>query len=55
MGKISEEIKRVQLEENLTLPQLFDKYPHLARLQHEEIKEEASLTEGKKQLELLLD
>ena len=28
------------MEENLTLPQLFEKYPHLARLQYEELKEE---------------
>ena len=56
MGKINEEIKRLQIEENLTLPQLFDKYPHLARLQFEEIREESSLSEKKnKQLKLLLD
>ena len=40
MGKIASEIKRIQMEENLTLPQLFEKYPHLARLQFEEMKEE---------------
>jgi len=34
---------------------LFEKYPHLAKLQYEEMKEEASLKEGKKQLKLLLD
>ena len=28
------------MEENLTLPQLFEKYPHLARLQFDEMKEE---------------
>ena len=44
------------LEESLTLPQLFEKYPHLARLQYEELKdEETKLEEGKKQLKLLLD
>jgi len=56
VGKISEEIKRLQVEENLTLPQLFEKYPHLARLQFEEVREESSLSEEKKkQLTLLLD
>jgi hypothetical protein len=56
VGKISEEIKKLQAKENLTLPQLFEKYPHLASLQYQEMKEEASLTEdNKKQLKLLLD
>jgi hypothetical protein len=44
------------VEENLTLPQLFEKYPHLANLQYEEVKEERSLSEEKnKQQMLLLD
>ena len=55
MGKINDEIKKLQVEESLTLPQLFDKYPHLARLQYEEIKEEVNLKESKNQLKLLLD
>ena len=55
MGKINDEIKKLQVEESLTLPQLFDKYPHLARLQYEEIKEETNLKENKNQLKLLLD
>ena len=55
MGKINDEIKKLQVEESLTLPQLFDKYPHLARLQYEEIKEEINLKESKNQLKLLLD
>ena len=55
MGKVSDEIKKLQVEESLTLPQLFEKYPHLARLQYEELREEASLKESKKQLKLLLD
>ena len=55
MGKVNEEIKKLQVEENLTLPQLFEKYPHLARLQYEELREETSLKENKKQLKLLLD
>ena len=45
MGKISEEIKKLQAKENLTLPQLFEKYPHLARLQYEEMQEEVNLNE----------
>ena len=48
-------MKKLQVEENLTLPQSFEKYPHLARLQFEEIREENSLSEGNKQLKLLLD
>ena len=56
MGKINDEIRRIQVEESLTLPQLFEKYPHLARLQYEEMKEEGNLLEDKKkQLKLLLD
>tara|TARA_R110000824_G_scaffold305857_1_gene493614 strand:- start:241 stop:408 length:168 start_codon:yes stop_codon:yes gene_type:complete len=55
VGKINEEIKKLQIKENLTLPQLFEKYPHLARLQYEEIKEETNLKESKNQLKLLLD
>ena len=56
MGKVNDEIKRIQMKESLTLPQLFEKYPHLARLQYEELKEEGNLAEDKKkQLQLLLD
>ena len=55
MGKVSEEIKRLQKEENLTLPQLFEKYPHLARLQFDEMKEEQLSEDKNKQLKLLLD
>jgi len=40
----------------MTLPQLFEKYPHLARLQYDEIQEESALNEqdGNKK-KLLLD
>ncbi len=55
MGKVNEEIKRLQKEENLTLPQLFEKYPHLARLQFDEMKEEQLSEDKNKQLKLLLD
>ena len=44
MGKIALEIRRIQIEESLTLPQVFEKYPHLARLQLEELLEEESRT-----------
>lgn len=54
IGKVAKEIKRIQIEESLTLPELFEKYPHLAKLQLEELLEEkeTSLKEEKK---LLLD
>jgi len=56
MGKIASEIKRIQIEENLTLPQVFEKYPHLARLQYEELNEEGQLNEdGSGKKKLLLD
>ena len=56
MGKISDEIRKIQVKENLTLPQLFEKYPHLARLQYEELGEEQDLNEEKgRQIKLLLD
>jgi len=52
MGKIADEIRRIQVEECLTLPQIFEKYPHLATLQHKELMEEHAepLSERKKQL-----
>ena len=50
MGKIANEINRLQIEKNLTLPELFEKYPHLARLQLEEVLEENILQEDKKLL-----
>jgi hypothetical protein len=42
------------MTENLTLPQLFEKYPHLASLQYEEIREESSLSEERKKKQQLL-
>ena len=50
MGKIAKEIERIQIEEKLTLPELFKKYPHLAKLQLEEVLEEKKLKESKKLL-----
>ena len=56
MGKIAEEIEKLQRSENLTLPQLFEKYPHLASLQYQELKEEGNLNEGDRdKRKLLLD
>ena len=58
MGKIAKQIKKIQIEEGLTLPELFKKYPHLASLQHLELLEESeqeNLSSAKKQLKLLLD
>tara|TARA_Y100001973_G_scaffold99481_1_gene158773 strand:- start:2287 stop:2457 length:171 start_codon:yes stop_codon:yes gene_type:complete len=46
VGKIAEEIEKLQQSENLTLPELFEKYPHLASLQFQEMKEESALNEG---------
>tara|TARA_R100001082_G_scaffold103005_1_gene73431 strand:+ start:2345 stop:2545 length:201 start_codon:yes stop_codon:yes gene_type:complete len=43
MGKITETISKIQKEENITLPELFEKYPHLAKLQYEEQLEEQSV------------
>ena len=45
MGKVAREIRKIQVEECLTLPQVFEKYPHLASLQYQEISEENKLNE----------
>ena len=50
--KLAKEIKNIQVKEKLTLPELFDKYPHLANLQLEELLEEKEKKQDKK---LLLD
>ena len=56
MGKIAREIKKIQTQECLTLPQVFEKYPHLATLQYEELNEESQLNEeSDRQIQLLLD
>ena len=54
LGKIAQEIKRIQIEESLSLPELFDKYPYLAKLQLEELLEEKE-TGLKEEKKLLLD
>jgi len=56
VGKIADEIKKIQVEETLTLPELFQKYPHLANLQYKELQEEDNLVEEQsKKKKLLLD
>ena len=50
MGKIAQTISEIQRKENLTLPELFEKYPHLAKLQYEEQLEEQKGKENKKTL-----
>ena len=58
MGKIAEEIEKIQIREKLTLPEVFQKYPHLATLQFKELQEEENLTEAEestRQRKLLLD
>jgi hypothetical protein len=51
MGKVAETIKEIQLREHLALPDLFEKYPHLAQLQYEEqLEEQKTIKESKKQL-----
>ena len=54
MGKITKEIREIQEKEELTLPQLFEKYPMLARLQYEELQEEKNRIDENKKPELLL-
>tara|TARA_Y100000310_G_C20683509_1_gene817536 strand:- start:2614 stop:2778 length:165 start_codon:yes stop_codon:yes gene_type:complete len=34
---VDELIREIQIKENLTLPEVFAKYPHLAELQKEEL------------------
>jgi len=43
MGKIAITIAEIQKNENLTLPELFSKYPHLAELQYNEQLEEQNI------------
>jgi hypothetical protein len=50
MGKIAKAIAEIQVAEKITLPKLFEKYPHLAKLQYEEQLEEQKTKESKKTL-----
>ena len=40
MGKVTDKIRQIMLEEGLSLQDVFVKYPHLADLQKEEMFEE---------------
>ena len=57
MGKVTDLIEKIKLEEGLTTQQVFEKYPHLIELQKEELwkeYEDKTLNESKKK-DLLLD
>lgn len=57
MGKVTELIEKIKLEEGLTTDEVFKKHPHLVELQKQELWEEfqkKNLTESK-QKDLLLD
>lgn len=40
MGKVTDKIRLIMVEENLTAMEVFEKYPHLSELQKEEMFEE---------------
>ena len=40
MGKVTDKIRLIMLQENLSLQEVFEKYPYLADLQKEEMFEE---------------
>jgi hypothetical protein len=40
MGKVTDKIRKIMVEENLSLQDVFVKYPHLAELQKDEMFEE---------------
>lgn len=40
MGKVTDKIRLIMLQENLSLQEVFDKYPYLADLQKDEMFEE---------------
>lgn len=40
MGKVTDKIRQIMLEEGLSIQEVFVKYPHLADLQKEEMFEE---------------
>jgi uncharacterized protein (DUF433 family) len=54
MGKVTDKIRLIMLQENLSLQEVFEKYPHLADLQKEEMFEEyEQLKETKVKKDLL--
>jgi hypothetical protein len=40
MGKVTDKIRLIMVEENLSAMEVFEKYPHLSELQKEEMFEE---------------
>ena len=54
MGKIADVIRKIQVEETLTLPEVFQKYPHLANWQYKELQEEDNLIEEQSKKKKLL-
>lgn len=48
MGNVAKEIEKIQLEEGLTLSEVFKKYPHLETLQFLELKEKKETSELKR-------
>ena len=54
MGQIIKKIREIQTEEQLTLPEVFEKYPHLAQLQYQELQEENKRVDEGKKPQLLL-
>jgi hypothetical protein len=40
MGKVTDKIRLIMVEENLRAMEVFEKYPHLAELQKEEMFDE---------------
>tara|TARA_R110000744_G_scaffold215224_1_gene334082 strand:+ start:724 stop:900 length:177 start_codon:yes stop_codon:yes gene_type:complete len=58
MGKVRKEIEKIQIDETLSLTEVFKKYPHLETLQFLELKEENESSKIKKlsdNKKLLLD
>jgi hypothetical protein len=55
MGRITQKIREIQLQEDLTLVEVFRKYPHLAQMQYEELQEEKNRVTESKERKLLCD
>ena len=58
MGKVKKEIEKIQIDENMSVSEVFKKYPHLETLQFLELKEEneaPTIDKLNKRKKLLLD
>jgi hypothetical protein len=55
MGKVTEQIRKIQMEEEIDLLEVFKRYPHLARMQFEELQEEKKKMNESKERQLLCD